>query len=284
MELRDINTKDPQAVSKIVGTVYSDMFPNGDPEFVKRAFGWLTQWFTGAYKDYQAIDASYHDFEHTLQGTTCLVKLLHRRHKANATPKVSQRMFELSVLAIMMHDTGYLKHADDTEGTGAKYTLIHVDRSAGFAEQFMIEQGFSAGEVRSVKNMIYCTGVATKLEDIPFTDRTERLMGFAVATSDLLGQMAAKDYVEKLSDLFDEFAEAAAFHPDRPGYVHRFKSKEQLYDDTPGFWEFYAKPKIINHCKGLFKYLNDPFPDGENEYLAQIEANIEKVRKLNASK
>ena len=105
-------------------------------------------------------------------------------------------------------------------------------------------------------------------------------MGFAVATSDLLGQMAASDYVEKLSALYEEFNEAASFHRDRPGYVHRFKDLDQLFADTPGFWEFYAKPKIINHCQGLYEYLSDPYPDGENEYVARIEANIERVRKM----
>jgi len=284
MGFRDIDTKDPQQVFEVVSAVYSGLFPKGDRQFVSKSFGWLTDWFTGRYKDYQAIDACYHDFEHTLQGTLCLARLLDGRHRADADPKVSQRMFELSTLAIMLHDTGYLKHADDTEGTGAKYTLIHVDRSAGFAEQFMIEQGFSARDVRAVRNMIHCTGVATKLEEIPFGDKTERLMGFAVATSDLLGQMADKDYVKKLRFLYNEFSEAAAFHPDRPGYVHKFESLEQLYRDTPGFWELYVKPKITNHCKCLYKYLNEPYPEGENPYIKRIEANVDKVRKMNEKK
>ena len=36
-----------------------------------------------------------------------------------------------------------------------------------------------------------------------------RIVGFALGTADLLGQMAAPDYVDKLPVLYDEFVEAA---------------------------------------------------------------------------
>ena len=35
-------------------------------EFMPKIFGWAVEAFEGRYKDYQAIDAKYHDFEHTL--------------------------------------------------------------------------------------------------------------------------------------------------------------------------------------------------------------------------
>ena len=51
-------------------------------------------------------------------------------------------MFEFGMLAILMHDTGYLKKRGDNEGTGAKYTLTHVDRSIQFAGELMISPRF----------------------------------------------------------------------------------------------------------------------------------------------
>src|SRR6185437_12793919 len=128
-------TKDPTAVEVEVQSAYLGMFPKGEAAFVPRVFGWAIECFTGKYRDYQAVDARYHDFEHTLQGTLCFARLLHGRHRAKAKPLLTQRMFELGLLAILMHDTGYLKQRGDTEGTGAKYTVTHVDRSADFAAQ-----------------------------------------------------------------------------------------------------------------------------------------------------
>src|SRR5205823_15090886 len=181
-----VATKDPAAVETEVQAAYLSMFANGDRFFVARVFGWAQQCFTGQYRDYQAVDARYHDFEHTLQGTLCMVRLLRGRHFAAAEPILTQRMFELGLLAILLHDTGYLKKRDDTEGTGAKYTVVHVTRSAEFAAQLLAEKGFPPGEIRAVQNMIHCTGVDATLSIIAFQSNIERVAGFALGTADLL--------------------------------------------------------------------------------------------------
>src|SRR5215203_3033328 len=126
-------TKDPTAVEVEVQAAFVNLFPTGDRLFVPQVFGWAIECFTGKYRDYQPIDAQYHDFEHTLQGTLCLARLLWGRHEAGVEPRVSQKQFELSILAILFHDTGYLKKRSDEQGTGAKYTYTHVGRSADFA-------------------------------------------------------------------------------------------------------------------------------------------------------
>src|SRR5436309_12592527 len=136
-----VDTKDPVAVENEVQAVYLAMFPQGDPMFVPTALVWIKDCFAGRYKEYQASDARYHDLEHTLQGTVCMARLLRGRYEADARPVVTQRMFELGLLAILLHDTGYLKKRDDPGGTGAKYTLTHVTRSVQFAEQLLEEKG-----------------------------------------------------------------------------------------------------------------------------------------------
>jgi hypothetical protein len=50
------------------------------------------------------------------------VTLLEGYYRARTQPPLTARMFELGVIAILLHDTGYLKKQDDYEGTGAKYT------------------------------------------------------------------------------------------------------------------------------------------------------------------
>src|SRR5215467_1802781 len=137
-------TKDPAAVEFEVQSAYLAMFPAGDRLFVPRVFGWMLACFSGGYRDYQAVDARYHDFEHTLQGTLCMARLLRGRHSAGAEPRLTQRALELGLMAILLHDTGYLKKRDDTTGTGAKYTIVHVTRSAEFAEQLLTEKMFPA--------------------------------------------------------------------------------------------------------------------------------------------
>ena len=225
-----VATNDPTAVEVEVQSAYRAMFPSADPMFVPRVFGWVIECFTGSYRDYQAVDAQYHDFEHTLQGTLCMVRLLHGRQRAGAQPPLTRRMFQLGLPAILLHDTGYLKKQGDTEGTGAKYTVTHVARSAEFAAELLGEKGFSAADIKAVQNMIRCTGVDAHPNHIPFQSELEKIVGFALATADLLGQMAADDYAEKLPTLYAEFAEAASFTKDKDHFVSSFASAKDLME------------------------------------------------------
>jgi hypothetical protein len=271
-------TKDPTAVQVEVQAAYLGMFPKGDAAFVPRAFGWAIECFTGGYGDYQPIDARYHDFEHTLQGTLCLARLLRGRQRANAQPPLTQRILQLGLLAILMHDTGYLKKRGDTQGTGAKYTVTHVDRSAEFAAALLKQQCLPPEDIKAVQNMIHCTGVDAALSVIPFQSEIEKIVGYALGTADLLGQMAAEDYVDKLPVLYSEFAEATQFSKDKPHFVAMFSSAADLMQKTPAFWEKYVQIKLNRDFGGLYRFLNDPYPTGPNYYLQRIEVNIKKLR------
>jgi hypothetical protein len=275
-----VNTRDPSAVEPAVQRVYVEMFPQGNREYIPTIFGWLASWFSGEYQDYLPIDAHYHDLEHTLQGVLCMARLLRARHEHKLQPRLSQRTFELGMFAMLTHDTGYLKRRSDAGGTGAKYTFIHVDRSIEFAGEFMRGQGLPKEEIQAVQNMIRCTGVNVKLESIQFQDEMERTAGYALGTADLLGQMAARDYVDKLPVLYLEFAEAAKYNTDgkiRAGGF--FASKDDLIQKTPIFWESYVKTKIERDFQGLYRVLNNPYPSGPNPYIEPIEANMARLRR-----
>jgi hypothetical protein len=271
-------TKDPTAVATEVQSAYLTIFPQGDKTFIPKIFDWTISCFTGRYKDVQAVDAPYHDFEHTLQATLCLARLLRGYHAAGAQPHLIQRIVELGFAAVLLHDTGYLKRRGDTEGTGAKYTVTHVQRSVEFAAELLGEKGFSPHEIKAVQSMIYCTGLDAALDIIPFRSDEEKTVGFALGTADLLGQMAADDYVQKLPLLYREFAEAAHFAKEETHFVRMYSSAEDLMRKTTVFWEKFVQRKLNRDFGGIHRYLNDPFPDGPNPYLKRIEANIERLR------
>jgi hypothetical protein len=276
--LGQFDTRSPHEVEGQVRSIYSGLFPEANPAFVAQAFDWAKQCFTGHYADYQPIDARYHDFEHTLQGTLCLARLLHGRHAAGAQPALTRHAFELALLAILFHDTGYLKKRSDLEGTGAKYTMVHVARSVDFAGEFLAAKGYLPADVEAVRNMIRCTGVNADLSSIRFRDELERILGYALATADLLGQMAAPDYVEKLPVLYQEFAEAAR-HDGRPAArLGAYRSADELVRNTPSFWENYVLPKIRSDFGNLHVFLNDPYPHGPNAYLQAVQDNLARIQ------
>ena len=273
--IRDVNTKDLAAVQAQVAEIYHELFPSSSGEFVEDAFRWVADAFQGSYDNYHAIDAKYHDLEHTLQGTLAFARLLRGYKKAAARPDLTQRAFELGLLAILLHDTGYLKQRTDADGTGAKYTLVHVSRSADFAHRLLSEKGFSPAEIRAVQNMIRCTGVNTTLASIPFHNELERRVGFALGTADLLGQMAAPDYSSKLDTLYQEFEESNRYNGTASG-PGVFTSAQDLRRRTPVFWEKYVLPKIETDFAGLYRFLADE--TGRNPYLESIETNIGRLK------
>jgi hypothetical protein len=272
----EVDTKDTATIRSEVTSIYLSLFPASSPAFISEAFHWAEDSFLGRHPDFQAIDAKYHDMEHTLQVTLCYVRLLKGYQCAGVSPPLTPRMFELALLAILLHDTGYLKRRNDTQGTGAKYTLTHVSRSNDFAEKLLSEKGLAPTEIRSVQNMIRCTGLNAEVASIPFTNELERNLGFALATADLLGQMAAPDYIDKLDILFQEFDESNRFSSPAQG-PGIYKSTDELRRKTPQFWCDYVLPKINQDFQGLYKYLNDPFPDGPNQYLDAVNLNIERL-------
>ena len=144
----------------------------------------------------------------------------------------------------------------------------------------MLGNGFPVEEILAVQNMVRCTGVNVKLEGVQFQNPLERTAGFALGTCDLLGQMAATDYVDKLPTLYAELAEAARASPDgRMKAGGFFSSAEDLMQKTPLFWENYVWNKINRDFLGLYRFLNDPYPDGPNDYIDSIQANIARLRR-----
>jgi hypothetical protein len=278
--LGPIDTSVPDQVEEQVQKIFRNLFPAAKPGFVSKAFNWAKQCFEGRYSHYLPIDAKYHDLEHTLQGALCMMRLLEGRHRAGATPALPQKLVELGLLAVLFHDTGYLKTNDDPSGTGAKYTLVHVGRSAEFAREFLAPRGYASADIQTVQSMIRCTGVNTDPSALPFRDDLERLVGYALATGDLLGQMAASDYVDKLPILYQEFAEANRFSGDTESQLAGYRNAHDLMSKTFSFWERCVLPRIKNDFHGLYAYLNDPYPDGPNPYLERIEANLARLRSV----
>lgn len=277
-------THDPLAVATDVQRIYLDMFSDSGRLFVPRAFGWAIDCFSGYFEDYLPVDTRYHDFEHTLQGTLCMARILHGRYLAGAKPALTRKYFELGLLAILLHDTGYLKKRDDAQGTGAKYTAIHVTRSMEFAAKLLAKKKFSGEDIRAVQNMIRCTGVDAVLEEIPFQNELEKITGFILGSADLIGQMAAKDYVEKLPILYSEFAEADAYSHKDGQFIATFSSAEDLMQKTPMFWKKFVLGKLEHEFGGMHHFLNSPYPDGPNFYLDRIEDNIERLNRQLAAK
>jgi len=273
----NIDTRSGVAVAEFVRRAFAELYPGESPARIDRVFIDVQALFEGRHPDYSAIDLRYHNFEHTLQATVCLVDLLANRHRAGVVPQANARQFELTIVAVLLHDAGYLKLRGDSAGTGAKYTFCHVLRSCAFAASYLPSLGVSAREIESVIGAINCTGPKHEIGRLKFSEPVERVLGSALATADYLGQVAAPDYPDKLENLFAEFTESDLFTR-VPEAERAYRSPRHLAEQTPAFWEKFVVPRLDQDFGGLYRFLATPYPDGPNRYLIAAEHNIAIIR------
>lgn len=276
-----INTKDAATVAEFARQAFTRMGADKSLPLVTRLFSDVTRMFQGNYPGFQAIDMQFHDFEHTLQATVCLLDIIQGRLRSGTQPALSARDHELALMSVLLHDCGYLKRTDDKEGTGAKYTLIHVQRSCDFARIYLPGLGVSPLEIEDVTLAISCTGPINKIDSMAFRRPESKLLACILVTADYLGQMSASDYVSELPILYREFSEAYEYDH-IPEAKRVFHNERELVEKTPAFWEKYVRPLLDGSAGGMYRFANRP--DGTNPYIQSIEANIAAVRQMNEAR
>lgn len=275
--LNSVDTKNPAAVAVFVKRIFNELYPGAAHTLLDRGFVEIIKLFTGEHPGYLPIDLGYHNLEHTLQATVCLTFILEGAHKAGEDRQLSARQFELAIVAVLLHDTGYLKIRSDQQGTGAKYTLTHVLRSCAFAASYLPTIGAEEYEIADILSAINCTGPTNEIGRLTFHTAADKFVGCALATADYLGQMADPNYPRKLGVLFNEFRESDDF-VNMPAAKRMFKSEEELTRRTPDFWEKFVWPRLNHQLDKVYHYLERPYPGGKNEYLDAISRNIAIVR------
>jgi len=271
-----IDTKNPRAVVGLVKAAFAGIGASASFPLIDRLFADVEGMFHGEYAGYQAIDMKYHDFEHTLQATICLTLILQGRSRTPDKPLLTARDWELALMAVLLHDTGYLKPNGDTVGSGAKYTFVHERRSCDFCREYLPRMGATATEIEDICAAIICTGPRNKISQISFRTDAGRHFAFVLVTADYLAQMSAPDYVDKLTALYREFEEAFEFEgipPEKRPYL----TFRQMLEKTDGFWNDYVRPMLDFEAGGVHRYLTSA--GQPNPYLQAVEANLAEVRR-----
>jgi hypothetical protein len=179
---------------------------------------------------------------------------------------------ELAVAAVLMHDSGFLQASGDRKGTAARYTPTHVRRSERFAARVLSQRGLPAGEIRFVQLAIRSTDLNTDARRLSFRNRRERFLASAVAAGDLIGQMAAPDYPQRLVALHAEWLAAA-----RQNHAPAPPSLRQIHVRTEAFYRQHLQRRLAGDWNWVPDALIWHFPHGRDRYAAAIGANIRRI-------
>ncbi|MHC1728231.1 MAG: hypothetical protein AB9866_19865 [Syntrophobacteraceae bacterium] len=267
-----VDMEDPEAVFFETCIIARLIHPEIDLRFFQTAFKNTLRLFRGEYSGYRKCNILYHDLKHT---TDCLLAIARLLHGASLRGRVvTPGNLILGLIAALFHDSGYIQRNDEISGTGAKFTLGHIDRSIAFLEKYARLHIYLETDLPALRNFLRCTGLDVEVKNIAFGSGEHELIGKALGTADLLGQMADRTYLERLPLLFHEFCE---------GGVPGFKDEIDLIKKTPGFWEF-TKTRFEVDLGGLDLYMKNHFQArwGINcdLYRQAIEENIGYLKRL----
>jgi len=276
LELSEIDFFDTAEIGRLVRERHEHLFDASDDGYIGRYIDAVENLFAGRVPEYQAMDTAYHDITHTLQATLCLAELLYRRQEDEASPPITPHDFRRAMVAVLFHDIGFLKKAGDLEGSGAKYTHVHEQRSCDFARAFLETHDWSDDDIVFVENLIRSTGPRVNVTEVAFRSEIERLLGQAVCTADYIGQISDPRYPDRLESLFNEFAENFSYRG-LPRDQWLFGSYEALLRGTPSFWDTFVQRKLNEECAQIWRHFEHPVTR-HNPYMASVERNLITIR------
>lgn len=220
--LSDLITMDfPQSVFEEVHHLISHVYLDYDVSWLTSVFKDVVNLYNGNYPGYRQCSTHYHDLKHMTDGLLALASLINGAHASGVSFR--ERHVTLALIAVMLHETGYIQRDDDTTGTGAKYTLVRLERTLEFVNQYFARNGYDATDCELCCNFIRSTDVAEDIEAFPFLSEGELTLAQMVATADIIGQIADRTYLEKLLFLFQELSEV---------HVLGFKTELDLLENT----------------------------------------------------
>ncbi len=265
-----VNMNDPRSVLEEVKTTVSMIFQNFDFGTIDLAFSDFLNLFAGKYPGYQKCNTRYHDLKHTTDTFMAMTRLIHGATTTGVN--ITGRGVSLALVSALMHDTGYIQTADDQTGTGAKYTLSHVDLSIDFMSDYFNDKGYPREDFIFCRNIVKCTGVDVGIERIQFSTSENELLGKMLGTADLQGQMADRGYLAKLIYLYHEF---------REGGVAGYESELDLLKKTPDFYRVTVN-RFEEKLGGVRRYMRHHFKSrwdlDEDPYKTTIEKHIVYLR------
>jgi len=276
-----INVEDSDAVRAAVARILVARYPGADLAPIEQAFDDLRALFAGDLSGYLGCDTLYHDLRHSLDVTLAMARLIDGYERSHTgEDQLGARRAMLGVVLALFHDAGYMKRwSESMVPNGAVFTKIHVSRSADFLLSYLPRIGLGY-DAELAARLVHFTGYEMAVDEIQIDDRRDRAIGNLVGTADLIGQMSDRMYLEKCREfLYPEFVWGEIARERLPDgrEIVRYSSAEDLLFKTPGFYEYFARPRIEKKLAAADRYAEVHF-DGVNLYQHEIDHNLDFLR------
>lgn len=278
------NVTDSEEVEAQVCAIVTRFAPHHDLGHIKDTFSLVRQSFSGDLSGYGDLKTLYHNHLHTNEVVLCSARMLHGLQLAGRG--LASHYIDAALIGALMHDIGYLMRDSEREGatagapggaagagsTGAQFTATHVMRGVDFARDHL--NTLPPDLLESTVKVIQVTDHRQHPDWVKFTNPQEQLAAYATATADLVGQMANREYLERLLYLYFEFQEAN---------LGGFADIHDLLEKTANFYNI-TRQRLDKDLNGLTSHLAGHFADmrgeGRNFYAESIERNLAYLERL----
>jgi hypothetical protein len=240
--------------------------PGHDPGYVEAAFSLLENACRGTLAGYESLRTPYHDQVHMLEVVLCSARLLHGLHLGGRP--IDGQVIDACLVGALLHDSGYLMRETEATGSGAQFTHAHVPRGVLFAERHL--GGLLPPELLAATGKVILATDHRPTAALPaFDTPAQQLAAQVTATADLVGQMANREYLERLLLLYFEFREAG---------IACFADIHDLLEKTQAFYQLMAT-RLGGELGGLAPHLVKHFDAARgarrNYYLESIDRNLD---------
>lgn len=268
-ELTDTNS--PVETLAEIKNILLQIDPSQDLSPIEKIFEDIICLFNGEFPGYKASNTKYHNLEHSCSTALATARLIHGMYVQGQV--FSSRVVQLCLIGALFHDTGLIQTEGEVEGTGARHTIGHEDRSIALMGKYLAEKGYSQEDIRDCGHIIKCTELFFPMATIPFDSEEVRIMGKIVGTADLVAQMADRNYQEKLPLLFMEFQEAG---------VQGFETPLELFSKTDEFYRKVARKRMRNELEGVsaaaLYHFRERWKIDKNLYEESIKYNLRRMK------
>lgn len=265
-----VDTSTPVSVQREVEGILTMVYPGFDHAPLRKMHKDVVDLFEGHCPGYRACNTEYHDLRHTMDVFLTMARLIHGVHASGHT--LGRHHAVLALYAALLHDTGYIQEEGDTEGTGGKYTPVHVARSVRFMEEYFSRNEFPNEEREKCRALIERTALDGPPNVTAQVDEEVDLLGKMLFASDLLGQVADRIYLEKLHFLYYELLE---------GGVTTFRDERDLMEKSLEFYEASAR-RLGQELRDIDRYMRNHFLErwdvDDDLYSTAINNNIAYLR------
>jgi Holliday junction resolvase len=267
-----VDMSNPGKVLNEVKKIFCYHYPAPLFNQVKSYFAQVKRIFNGKFKGYKKCNTYYHDLKHTLDTLLASARIL---DGYNIKEKPIPAPLAVNLLgASLFHDVGYIQEEWDNEGTGAKFTKYHIQRSIEFILKHQDKLQIKKEDVEMINRFIRCTGFASDMLLIKFRSEEEKITGAGLGTADLLGQMSDRTYLEKLLFLYYEFKEAE---------IEGYDTEFDVIKKTIDFYEV-TKKKFKNVLMNMNTYTLYHFKErhdiNHDLYQETIENHINYIKRI----